>query len=204
MYKGVHDDLNRMVVAQLDAPESQGKFQQTGYFEKYILCSRCDNEVIGKMERYMALLLFGGQSSTPPKFERAVGSDGIKSILITNIDYNKLKLCILSILWGAHISLNKFFKNVDIQNNSERIRRMIIENDANDESEYKIAIVGMRNAEGMIRMVADPSVVKMGEGCMAMFFINGFFYFIDLIPSSGFALFQKHFLTKSGRYDIMI
>ena len=204
MYNGIHDELNRMVIANLKTFDAKPQFQQTGYFDKYVLCSKCDNELIGKLERYVALVLFGGRSTENLAFENAVSPDGIKSIIIKNIDYAKFKLCLLSILWRAHISPNKFFKNVDLKDNAEAIRQMLLSNDPKDDTEYKISIVAVRNHEGLLRMVFDPAIVQIGKGYVAIFFINGIFYFIDLVPSSDFAVFKKHFLKKSGIYEVML
>ncbi|RYY43828.1 MAG: hypothetical protein EOO06_19135 [Chitinophagaceae bacterium] len=204
MYNGIHDELNRMIVANLNSLDAKPKFQQSGYSDKYVLCAKCDNELIAKLERYVALVLFGGHSTEQLAFENAVGPDGIKSIFIKNIDYSRFKLCLLSILWRAHISSNKFFKNVDLKENAEPIRQMLLTNDPKDETEYKISIVAVRNHEGLLRMVFDPAIVQIGNGYVAIFFINGIFYFIDLVPSSDFAVFQKHFLTSSGTYEVML
>lgn len=204
MYNGIQDELNRMIVAELNLFEAKPRFQQTGYFDKYVLCAKCDNELIGKWERYAALVLFGGRSTIPLTFENAIGPDGVKSIIIRDIDYSRFKLCLLSILWRAHISSNKFFKNVDLGENAEPIRHMLLSNDPKEESEYKISIVAVRNSEGLIRMVIDPAVVKIGDGYVAIFFINGIFYFIDLLPSSNFAVFQRNYLNKSGVYEVVL
>ncbi len=204
MYKGMQDELNRMIVANLNSLDASPKFQQSGYFDKYVLCANCDNVLIGKLERYTALVLFGGHSSEQIVFEKAVGPDGVKSIIIKNIDYTRFKLCLLSVLWRAHISSNKFFKNVDLKENAEPIRQMILTNDPKEDSEYKISIVAVKNQKGLLRMVFDPSIVQIGNGFVAILFINGIFYFIDLAPSSDFTLFKKHFLKRSGIYEIVL
>ena len=204
MYRGIPDELNRMIVAELNSSNSKPKFQQSGYYDKYVLCSKCDNEVIGKLERYVAMLLFGGKSFKVPIFENAISPDGVKSVIIKDVNYRSLKLCILSILWRAHISNNKFFKKVDIGKNEKQIRKMLLTNDPKSENDFKISIVAIRNSEGLIRMVIDPAVVKIGNGSVAIFFINGIFYFVDLLPSSDFALFQKHFLKEDGMYEMML
>ena len=157
-----------------------------------------------KWEHYVALIINGGRSTSPPTFKSGIGPDGIKSIFITNIDYRRFKLCLLSILWRAHISRNPFFKKIDIGDNADRIRRMLLSNDPGEESEFKISIVAVKNSTGLIRMVLDPAVLKIGQGHAAVFFINGIFYFIDLIPNSDLSLFQKNYLTRSGTYEIAL
>lgn len=204
MYNGIQDELNRMIVAELHSIDTKSRFQQSGYYDKYVLCSKCDNERISKWERYTSLLLFSGCSSVISSFNSAVGSDGIKSIIIKNIDYKNFKLCLLSILWRAHISQNKFFKNVDLKGNEIQIQQMLLNNDLKDETLYKISIVAIRNDEGLIRMVIEPTVAKIGNGYIAIFFINGMFYFIDLLPNSSFELFQNNFLKATVDYEILL
>lgn len=60
MYRGLFDESNKMSVVPLDNPQAKPQFIQTGYFEKYILCGKCDNELLGSLEKYAATLLYGG------------------------------------------------------------------------------------------------------------------------------------------------
>ena len=204
MYNGIQDELNRMAIANLNSLDANPKFQQTGYFDKYVLCSKCDNELIGKLERYVALVLFDRTSTEKLAFEKAAGPDEAKSIIIKNIDYARFKLCFLSILWRSHLSTNKFFRKVDLLENANVIRQMLLTNDPKDDTEFKISIVAVRNHEGLLRMVFEPAIVKIGNGYVAIFFINGIFYFIDLIPTSDFTLFKDHYLKQNGIHEVLL
>jgi hypothetical protein len=204
MYKGISDELNRMAFADLNSFDSKPKIQQSGYYEKYILCAKCDNVLIGELERYTALLLFDGRSTKVPIFNNLISLYETESIIINNIDYKSFKLCLLSILWRAHISRHKFFKKIDIGDNENKIREMLLTDDPKTDSDFKISIVAVSNNSGLIRMVLDPSVLKFDDDSLAFFFINGIFYFINLTPHSGFDLFQNHHLKQDETCEIML
>ncbi len=125
MYKEMFDEKNRMMLANLKNISERPQFRQSGFHEKYILCAKCEG-LLSTLERYAAHFLFGGNVKIPTPIEKRLGPDGIKSIMIKKIDYSKLKLCLLSIVWRAHISTNKFFKEVNVGKNENVIREMLL------------------------------------------------------------------------------
>lgn len=202
MYKNMFDDNNRILLANLKNTSKPPQYRQSGLHEKYILCSKCE-ESLSKLERYTAHFLFGNNTKTPALFEKRLSSDGIKSIMIKKIDYSKLKLCLLSIVWRAHISSDKFFKEINIGENENVIKKMLLENDCREEEVFKISIIGIQGIDNApLRLSLNPTVKKMGDGYLAMFFINGFFYFINLEPKSDFKIFDKIFLKKIGELEV--
>ncbi len=126
-------------------------------------------------------------------------------MMIKNINYSKFKLCLLSILWRAHISTHKFFKRVDVFKNADTIGKMLLENDCKSEELFKISVVCVQGLdEYPPRITVNPTVVKMGGGYLAMFLINGFFYFIDLLPESDFKIFDKVYLKTNGELEVLL
>jgi hypothetical protein len=64
MYKDLFDEKNRIHKIQ----SQQGKIEQrgicqTGEFDINILCQKCDNSILGKLERYASLILYDGYSA---------------------------------------------------------------------------------------------------------------------------------------------
>lgn len=204
MYKSLKDELNRMILIDFNSPFEKGRFEQTGYFDKYILCSKCDNERISKWEKYADLLIYGGNGKSAPRFQHAVGPDGVKSIIVDNIDFRKFKLFVLSILWRASISSQNFFEHIDLGDSAETIRKLLLEEDSLTAHDFKISLIGVKANKEIVKLVSMPRIIKIGKGDVAVFFISGLFYFIDLIPNSDFALFSNHYITDSGKYEIML
>jgi hypothetical protein len=202
MHKVMFDDKNRMIMADLKNITAPPQFRQSGLYDKYILCAKCE-ELLSRLERYTSHFLFGHNTKTPASFEKRMGPDNIKSIMIRNLDYSKLKLCVLSILWRAHISTNKFFKEINISENEGVIRKMLLENDCKGEEVFKISILAIQGIDNEpLRLFLNPTVKKMGEGYIAIFFISGFFYFIDLQPKSNFKIFDNIFLRANGELEV--
>lgn len=118
--------------------------------------------------------------------------------MIENVDYLKFKLLILSILWRAHISQNRFFKKVDIGNHESTIRKMLLNHDPGSELDFKISIVGIKDKNNdLVRILPDPEVKNVETMYLASFFIGGFVYFISLDPKTKFSLFEKTYLKEN-------
>lgn len=203
MYKIMKDGLNRMQLVDFKFP-LKPNYKQTGFYEKNILCSECDNNRLSSLERYADLLLFGGQGKALPRFQNAIGPDGVKSIILENVDFRKLKLFLLSILWRSHISKQRFFNDININDNEERLRLLLLEKLELTDSEFKVSMIAVKSERGTVKLVSMPKTIFVDTGNVAVFFMNGIFYFIDLIPNSSFELFTNNYLKDNGKYEIML
>lgn len=204
MYKGIGDEKNRIYILPLKGSKRKVKVVQTGYFEKHILCKDCDNNKIGSLERALSIMLFGGLGEKVPRIKALHVANGVDTILVENFDYNKVKLALLSILWRSHISTNPFFQKIDIDFCFEHIRGALLGNAAPEEDVFRISILAVKKSTDLVRLVIDPAVLKNDNGYYAFFFINGFFYFFDLVPSSKVGFFDKYCLRKKGQIEIPI
>jgi hypothetical protein len=81
-----------------------------------LLCEECEG-LLSEHENHWKQVFFGSEAV---KIER-VGNKFI------GLDYAKMKLFQLSILWRAGISSNFFFGKVNLGQHEERLRRMILE-----------------------------------------------------------------------------
>ena len=61
MYQDLFDEKHRIfeVLFKPDL-QLQNKTRQSGVYDKDILCDKCDNKVLGSLERYASLALYGG------------------------------------------------------------------------------------------------------------------------------------------------
>lgn len=127
MYKGLFDEKHR--ISQIDFTNKKESFPPTGIYEGNILCSNCDNKILGSYETYAAKELF---KPTMHGFiealkNKVIDFDGNEtSVTMSRIEYKKAKLFFLSILWKASISSHRFFKFVNLEpTTSEKIRNML-------------------------------------------------------------------------------
>lgn len=175
MYKDLFDQNNRMYVisTEKDVVKKRG-VRQTGEFDKYILCQRCDNDRLGKLDRYASLILYEGY---PKIIEHRVRLDGMKYTYLAELDYTKFKLFLLSVLWRASVSIRPLFQEVRLGPHENIIRRMLLDGNPGDQLTYPCLIMTyltLKNIPGDI--VPPPSRSKVDGGFVYKFLIAGMIY----------------------------
>lgn len=205
MYKGLFDSNNKIALVNLGNPSSNPKSFQTGIFEKYILCQKCENELLSRTEKYVSTVLYGGNLKSVPSFENQSGPDGVESIIVRNIDYQKFKHFVLSIVWRAAVSDNPFFDKVSLSNEEETIRNIVLNDKYTSETTFKISVMAIVNRNNdLVRIIQNPDVHDFGNCKYVTFFIGGFVYFISLSDEASFPVFEKTYLKEKGEIEIPI
>lgn len=106
-----------------------------GMYDKHILCEDCDNSVIGSLESYARPVLYGDKTPGIEGKRKRIGN----VLILTDIDYTKMKLFFLSILWRASISKHSVFNEVEIQPRAlEKLRVMILNNKIDDHKAFPL------------------------------------------------------------------
>ena len=175
MYKDLFDEKNRIHKIQ----SQQGKIEQrgicqTGEFDINILCQKCDNSILGKLERYASLILYDGN---PKATEHRKHSDGTNYTYCAEIDYAQFKLFLLSVLWRSSISSRPIFQEVSLGPHEKNIRRMLLENEPGDQMKYPCLIMTYRSLDKFPNdVVAQPSKARVNGGYVYKFLISGMVY----------------------------
>lgn len=194
-----------MLVNFKDGAMGQSWKMQTGIFDKYILCSDCDNGILGQLDRYLSMLLFDTPQGALEKLNTSmevVDADAeFRTLEISNFDYKKLKLGLLSLLWRAHISNNEFYKEISLaEDQAEEVRHMLLSNTVYRESVWKIVMLGIRNNLGyLIPIQTEPYTQAGNNSSYHVFHIHGTFYMIDSNPSSQLEIFEKNYIPETGK-----
>jgi hypothetical protein len=205
MYKGLFGKTHKLVNVNL-SNFSDREYRQTGFFDKNILCAQCDNEIIGKLERYASNTIYADKLQYAVIKEQFDG-DGIAMpyIRYQNLDYTKVKLFLLSLLWRAHISKESFFREVNLSRElAEKIRKMIYNADGGLEDELEV-ILFLIDA-GKIRptkSIIEPRFIA-GEGACYIFHINEIMYHFNIATENKQAFFDKGIIKRDGIMDIAI
>jgi hypothetical protein len=200
MYHGVRDSDNRMLLVDLKNNNKE-RPHYSGIFEKHILCGACENKLLGELDQYAYNFLF---KDSKIKMNKKRTEDGLRMIEIENINYTKYKLFLLSIVWRSHISKHSFFKGFDIGAHSEALRKMILFNSPGPDTDYKISVMGIKDAsDELLRVVVNPQIRPFDNGHLATFFISGFIYFIAL-GEIEFKSFELSLLKENGNINIPI
>lgn len=169
---------------------------QTGYYDKYILCQQCENEMLGGLDRYGANVIYHGVGV---QMDHGKEVDGIRPLFVKGIDYDKFKIFLLSILWRAHISNNPFFENIRLGKDAEPIRQAILNNLHVDESVYKVQMFALKySSTELFKMVITPIRMTALGADYYTFIINGLVYFINMQLADEPSFFAKGFLRNNG------
>lgn len=134
-YEGVYDDKHRFVGYDI-LNQRKGRIKQKGERER-LLCKKCES-LLSDWEAY-------GKSVWELKagrWEKLPGG-GLRG---TDLDYRKLKLFLLSVLWRSDVAKGDIGENVSLGPHSERIRLMLLDSDPKEPILYPCMM--MRIFEG--------------------------------------------------------
>ncbi len=216
MYSGMKSEGDKNIFFEvtydLDKDKSKPRKVQTGEFDKNILCEDCDNRIIGaNYEKYAQKSMYG--KSIDPEIapickNHQNPNDGAEYSICKNIDYGKMKLFLLSILWRASITKRKIFKDVDLGNkHEEKLRKLIYENIIPNETEYPIMMTSfMRTDNSLKNLIGQPKRIRYKNG------LNGYVFLIDSIQFMFYVNSTDHklpeyvtrtMLKKSGEMTVL-
>ena len=183
MFSGMKDVKHSFfeVTYNLDTTESRTRRTQKEDYDTNILCEDCDNRILGaNLENYAKTTMYGKDINpelAPQCKNFKNPKDGAEYSICTNIDYGKLKLFLLSILWRSSITCRPMFKEVNLgEKHEETIRKMIYENIIPSELEYPILMTSfMRTEHDLKNLIGQPKRIKMKGG------LNGYVFLMDSI-----------------------
>jgi len=195
MYRGIKKKDYVSYNKDLETGKSWTLPKGTGEFDKNILCSDCDNGIIEhKYEKYGKTVLFDDYNDT----------QNIENLTFyRNIDYSKLKLFLLSILWRASISSRPMFKGVKLGKKCEEsLRRIIYEPIVPKEWEYAIMmfIDKSSDSQNFIDMPRHfPNVMGL-NGYIFIFDSVKYIFFLNSTESNIPIPFKQIMLKESGEF----
>lgn len=203
MYKGLFGANHRLVTVNINKPE-QKRYMNTGFYDVHILCAKCDNERIGRLETYASKHIYKLQPSRSHVTRTEYpGDDSLLPFLrIEHLDYTLTKLFFLSILWRCHISTQSFFNTIQLDEaHSERIRKMILHNNGGNEDQYQILLFEIQTDEPRpTRTIFDPLKIKNNDEEYYLIHINGLLYHFNI--SSKESMFEGKSIRQDGILDI--
>lgn len=200
MYKGLFDEKHRIAHFNIHKSLEKEKITHTGLYDSDILCAQCDGDRIGKFESYASKILFteklSGKEALQYKYSKP--KDGLQSIEVSNINYLKFKLFLLSILWKAHISKQAFFKDVQLGKHAEVIRGMLFDEDPGDEDEFQSAMLYIVSNKVPSQAIMQPRYLKGGGNNSYVFLINNVVYHYNISNHNKLSIFETGHIKKNN------
>ena len=115
LYEGLYDQIHRFHAVPFDTSKSH-RFKQQGLYEK-LLCEVCEQK-FAVWEKY-----------TKETFCKGIGvkiEQAGELIKLSNLDYHKFRLFLLSLLWRMSVSSQDFFELVNLGSKHEEILRLAL------------------------------------------------------------------------------
>lgn len=179
---------------------------QSGEYEGGLLCQACDGGKIGQFETYLANILNNNSLSEEQRLvcEEIVNETGVEFTRVSNLDYNKLKLALLSILWRASISKRDVFSEVSLGPYEEKIRTQLDSEISGNDNDISIIVMSWHNDKKTAKdIIGQPRRHKENGKTYYSFVINGFIVIFYITPSSVRKEMEPFRLQSDGTLSII-
>ncbi len=160
------------------APEmlKQGEYPKRipiGIYDTTILCEECER-IFSPWDDYAQELLLR-------EFEEQeyYYINGKKvAILRADVDYRKLKLFFLSLVWRASVSSHDFFKKLDVRSFEHDLRQHILTNDPGDSDAFAVSLAKFEHPLGT--GILDPRKDRWDGINYVRFYLGGYVAYIKM------------------------
>jgi hypothetical protein len=167
IYKAMYDSKHKYHVLSTQTDRSR-PMEQKGLRES-LLCGDCEQK-LSVYEKYAREVLFGGS-------EIMLQNMG-EYLILTELNYEKLKLFQLSILWRASISTLSMFSEVNLKSEDEdQIRNFIYAGNPGEQTDYPCLMFGLTSKSGVHDNFIDkPFTLDNDEQITYRFLFAGFMW----------------------------
>jgi hypothetical protein len=161
---------NRLVTNRVNAFPKRSPI---GVYDSNILCTKCE-ALFSPYDDY-GYRFFHPTGDYPP-----VIAQGEKlSYLVQDLDYSKLKLFLLAVLWRASVSTQEFYARVRLGPHEQRIKQLLLAQDAGAPDEYSILIGRFDHSSELVPMLG-PVDTRLGGCDFYELLLNGFLVFVKI------------------------
>lgn len=173
-----------------NTPGSFPKRMPIGTYDPTILCLGCDQKM-APWDDY-------GQQVLIHRFQQALEMTHAGKLVawkLEDIEYRKLKLFFMAILWRASVSSQPFYKRISLGPFENRIRVMILNEDLGDAQDFSITLSRFGDVE--TTSMLDPHPTKFDGINYCQLYLSGYVAYIkvDKRPTPTFltdCYFQKN------------
>lgn len=203
LHDELYDEKHRLIKfhpneLKKDAPKISTPPSAT--YEGGILCAKCDNDIIGKYESYASKLLRNLlPKNKKPTCKEVFDQTLEKTFEVENLDYQKLKLFLLSILWRSSISSRPEFQNIDLKENEERVRNQIYNGTASNENDIQIAIFKFEKEAQFSTFIAPPLLNNGEDKPYYSTIILGYVIIFHFQESEESKFWKQYSLKENGK-----
>ena len=161
-----------------------------------LLCKDCEQQ-FGRYENYARGIFYGGTRKGVSRIKN--------SILISELDYKRLKLFFMSILWRFGITSLEYYKGATLGPHEENLRKILYVEDPCDYRTYPCLVTAVVvEGKHLSDLIVPPALARIDQHWIWSLVVGGFlltFYVSSHLPPS---LFYPAFLKPDGTMIIQI
>jgi len=194
-YKPIYDDKHRLF------PRKAGKIlrpEQKGQRER-LLCEACENH-LSRFEKYGREVIFG-------RAEIKCRREG-KIVYLRDLDYQKLKVFLNSLLWRMSVATGPMWKDVDLGPHEEILRKQILEAVPGDELDFPVLCTApLYEGKILPDLILQPDYVRAERGRYYRLVLGGFLYSFFVSSATSRSSWPKELkeanLKRNGEWRVL-
>jgi len=193
-YKEIYDEKGRFFPRKTG---KAGRQEQKGIRE-LLLCDECEGH-LSAFEKYGREVIFGG--------EEIAGKRTQDAVFLSELDYPKLKVFLISILWRMSVASGPMWSLVDLGPHEEKLRKLVLNGVPGDELDIPVLCTApLFEGELLTDLILQPDSVLGHDGHYFRAVIGGyiFSFFVSETVITWPKPLRKITLKEDGTWIILV
>lgn len=193
-YKPSYDEKHR-IYARIRGKLAHMPPLQKGFREP-LLCWDCEQK-LSPYEKYNREILYGGIEIT--------GSQRGNRIELTDLNYKRVRVFYLSLLWRMSIAGHRFWKEVDLGRHEEKVSEMVLREDPGEPHDYGVyCIAPLFDGQLLTDFILQPDFKRNHRGRFYRVVLGGFLFMFYVSAVRLENMDKQLFIQKKGSWIISV
>jgi hypothetical protein len=195
-FKQLNDGSGPLKVAS-DKLGTYPRRSPTGVHDNQLVCRRCE-ELFGPWDGYAQKLLL-----EPYKDSSYIEFEGQRyAYVFKKVDYRRLKLFFVSLLWQASTSAEGFYERIRLGPFEDLAKQMILENDPGETERFAVSLARFEDPLG--RTMLSPDRTKFYDINYCRFFLAGYIAYIKVDRRKSPDFLQEFLLCEERPFAVIL
>jgi hypothetical protein len=191
-YKPLYDKKHR-IYARIGRKLADMPPLQKGFRER-LLCRDCEQK-LSPYEKYNREILYGGVQIT--------GSRNGDRIEITGLNYQRVRVFYLSLLWRMSIASHRFWREVNLGPHQDKVREMVLQETPGEPEDYGVyCIAPLFDGQLLTDFILEPDFKRNYRGRFYRVVLGGFLFMFYVSAARLLKIREQAFIQKNGSWII--
>jgi hypothetical protein len=193
-YVPSYDEKHR-IYARIGGKPAQMPPLQKGFREP-LLCWDCEQK-LSPYEKYNCEILYGGVE--------IMGSRKGNKIEFIGLDYKRVRVFYLSVLWRMSIATHQFWRSVNLGTHEEKVREMVLNESPGEPYEYGVyCIAPLFDGKLLADFILEPDYRRDHRGRFYRIILGGFLFMFYVSAVRLKDMGAQLFIEKNGAWIVPV